>query len=157
MTSQGASFFHVSSSCCRCSAHDYVVPATGRVLVQTDLALYVPLGSYGRVASRSGLAVDHGIEVGAGVIDGDYRGPLGVLLFNHSDTDFEGKRSVGAPSLTNGGGLVKRGDRVAQLLLERILTPKVEVVKELPETERGRDGFGSTGVATDCTNTHDDE
>lgn len=51
---------------------------------------------------------------------------------------------------------MKRGDRVAQLLLERILTPKVEVVKELPETERGSDGFGSTGVATDCTNTHDD-
>lgn len=103
MTSQGESFFNALSSCCPCSAHDYVIPATGRVLVQTDLALCVPLGSYGRIASRSGLAVDHGIEVGAGVIDGDYRGPLGVLLFNHSDTDFEGKLSGGVRYLFNRG------------------------------------------------------
>lgn len=103
MTSQGESFLlNFLSSCCR-SAHDYVVPATGRVLVQTDLALCIPLGSYGRIASRSGLSVDHGIEVGAGVIDGDYRGPLGVLLFNHSDADFEGKLSGGVRYLLNRG------------------------------------------------------
>eukprot|EP00210_Caulerpa_lentillifera_P000824 g797.t1 len=122
------------------SAYDYVVPSRGRILIETDLAVAIPPGCYGRLAPRSGLALEHGIAVGAGVIDGDYRGSLGVLLLNHSDTDFE----------------VKKGDRIAQLVLQKVMTPKVEVVEELSETERGNKGFGSTGVATDCTNTHDD-
>lgn len=76
------------------SAHEYVVPARGRMLVQSDVALAIPAGCYGRIAPRSGLAVKHGIGTGAGVIDSDYRGSVGVLLFNHSDTDFEGRVCV---------------------------------------------------------------
>jgi len=83
------------------------------------------------VAPRSGLAWKHSIDVGAGVIDADYRGPVGVILFNHSDTDFE----------------VKVGDRVAQLIIEKIVTPNVVTeVEDLDETVRGEGGFGSTGV-----------
>ena len=58
-------------------------------MVATDLSMAIPEDCYGRVAPRSGLALKHGIDTGAGVIDADYRGPVGVLLFNLSDTDFE--------------------------------------------------------------------
>lgn len=72
----------------------------------------------------------HAIDVGAGVVDADYRGPVGVLLFNHSDLDFQ----------------VKAGDRIAQLIIERIMTPEVVEVLDLDSTARGEGGFGSTGV-----------
>ena len=60
--------------------------------MKTDIAIAVPSGTYGRVAPRSGLAVKHFVDTGAGVIDEDYRGPVGVVLFNHSDVEFESKR-----------------------------------------------------------------
>ena len=67
------------------SACDTAVPARGKVLVPTDLQIHVPDGCYGRIAPRSGLALHHNIDVGGGVIDGDYRGNVGVILFNHSN------------------------------------------------------------------------
>ncbi|PNS20420.1 deoxyuridine 5'-triphosphate nucleotidohydrolase [Sphaceloma murrayae] len=105
------------------------IPSRGRVLVDTDISIAVPEGTYGRVAPRSGLAVKHGIDTGAGVIDADYRGPVKVLLFNFSETDFE----------------VNEGDRVAQLIVEKIYTPEIVVVEKLAESVRGAGGFGSTG------------
>jgi len=111
------------------SCEHIVVPAHGRTLVSTGIAVSVPPGTYGRVAPRSGLAVRNGLDVGAGVIDEDYRGELKVLLFNHSDDDFT----------------VRVGDRIAQLVLERIYTPDVVVVTGLPQTSRGSGAFGSTG------------
>lgn len=112
------------------SAHDYQVPAGGRCLCLTDLQVSIPEGCYGRVAPRSGLAVKHGIDVGAGVVDADYRGNLGVLLFNLSDVDFK----------------VARGDRIAQLVCERIAYPDPVECESLDKTERGEGGFGSTGM-----------
>mmetsp|Transcript_6357 Transcript_6357/g.14900 ORF Transcript_6357/g.14900 Transcript_6357/m.14900 type:complete len:160 (-) Transcript_6357:136-615(-) len=82
-------------------------------------------------APRSGLAWKNFIDTGAGVIDADYRGNVGVILFNHSEDDFQ----------------VKVGDRVAQLVLERIYTPEVKEVDSLEDTARGEGGFGSTGVS----------
>lgn len=111
------------------AAKDTVVPSRGKVLVDTDISMAVPEGTYGRIAPRSGLASKHMIDTGAGVIDADYRGQVKVLLFNHGEKDFE----------------VKEGDRVAQLVLERIYTPEVVEVKELEESVRGAGGFGSTG------------
>lgn len=112
------------------SAVDITVPKQGKALVKTDIAIAIPHGHYGRVAPRSGLAVKKFIDVGAGVIDEDYRGNVGVVLFNFSqDEDFE----------------VKTGDRIAQLILEKISTPPIEVVASLDETVRGEGGFGSTG------------
>uniref|UniRef100_A0A060T194 Deoxyuridine 5'-triphosphate nucleotidohydrolase n=1 Tax=Blastobotrys adeninivorans TaxID=409370 RepID=A0A060T194_BLAAD len=107
-----------------------VVKGRGRAMVPTGIAIAVPEGTYGRVAPRSGFAVKNGINTGAGVIDYDYRGEVRVLLFNHSDDDFE----------------IKAGDRIAQLVLERIVNPPVEVAETLDDTERGAGGFGSTGV-----------
>ncbi|KAL5624506.1 hypothetical protein BROUX41_004566 [Berkeleyomyces rouxiae] len=111
------------------ASKDTTIPARGKALVSTDLSIACPAGTYGRIAPRSGLAAKHFIDTGAGVIDADYRGEVKVLLFNHHDTDFE----------------VKEGDRVAQLVLERIVTPEVVEVEALEESVRGAGGFGSTG------------
>ena len=100
-----------------------------RKLVKTDIQIDVPFGTYGRIAPRSGLAWKHGVDVKAGVIDKDYRGNVGVLLFNSGDESFK----------------VSVGDRIAQLILERISMAPLEEVPCLEETRRGHDGFGSTG------------
>lgn len=68
-----------------------IVPAKGKALISTGLAMAIPYGNYGRIAPRSGLAVKHMIDVGAGVIDTDYRGEVKVLLFNFGEKDFEVK------------------------------------------------------------------
>lgn len=112
------------------STDNLVVPRACRALVGTGIAIVLPVGVYGRVAPRSGLAVKNGIHVGAGVVDPDYTGEVKVLLFNHGDAEFE----------------VKKGDRIAQLVLERCETPPVEEIGALEETERGAGGFGSTGI-----------
>ena len=70
------------------SAHDDVVLAKSRKLIQTDLAMTVPSGTYGRIAPRSGLAFKHSIDIGAGVIDEDYTGPVSILIINHGTQDF---------------------------------------------------------------------
>ena len=111
------------------SAYDLTIEKRGKALVKTDIAVAIPEGHYGRVAPRSSLAWKNHIDVGAGVIDCDYRGNVGVVLFNHSNEDFE----------------IKRGDRIAQLIIEKISTPEVVEVEDLDSTERGEGGFGSTG------------
>ena len=112
------------------STDEIIIPPTHRGLISTGIAIVLPNNVYGRVAPRSGLAVKYGIQVGAGVIDPDYTGEVKVVLFNHGDKNFE----------------VKKGDRIAQLILERCETPQVEEIGLLLETERGAGGFGSTGA-----------
>ena len=112
------------------SAEDTVVPVKGKAVVKTGISIAILEGCYGRIAPRSGLMVKKFIDVSAGVIDADYRGEVGVVLFNHSEEDFE----------------VKPGDRIAQLILERIVTPQVKETTDLSRTERGSDGFESTGI-----------
>uniref|UniRef100_A0A7S4T133 Deoxyuridine 5'-triphosphate nucleotidohydrolase n=2 Tax=Ditylum brightwellii TaxID=49249 RepID=A0A7S4T133_9STRA len=113
------------------AAESCTIQAGTRGIVKTDLSIACPPGTYGRIAPRSGLAVKKFIDVGAGVVDADYRGAVGVVLFNFGTEDFE----------------INVGDRVAQLILEKIsMVPAVEV-EELTETERGAGGFGSTGVS----------
>ena len=113
-----------------CASQNCIIPAGGKGLVHTGLAISFPAGLYARIAPRSGLALKKFIDVGAGVVDHDYRGEVGVILFNHGDQDFE----------------VNMGDRIAQLILEKIDTPPVEEVQGLGDTVRGVGGFGSTGV-----------
>ena len=98
-----------------CASQDCTIPAGGKGLVPTGLSISFPAGLYAMIAPRSGLALKKFIDVGAGVVDVDYRGEVGVVLFNHGDHDFE----------------VKMGDRIAQLILEKISTPEVEEVSEL--------------------------
>ncbi|XP_068708305.1 uncharacterized protein [Montipora foliosa] len=111
------------------SAEDVTIPKQGKALVKTDIAISLPEGCYGRVAPRSSLSWKHHIDVGAGVVDRDYRGNVGVVLFNLSSTDYQ----------------VQWGDRIAQLIVEKISTPSLVEVKELDDTNRGTAGYGSTG------------
>ncbi len=112
------------------SSEDVIIGAGKRDRIKTGVAIALPRGTYGRVAPRSSLALHSGIDVGAGVIDEDYRGEVCVVLFNHGDRSFE----------------VKVGDRIAQLIIHVIDTPSVVVVDDLDDTRRGSGGFGSTGT-----------
>ena len=116
---------------------DGVVPAGGRKVVGTGIAIAIPQGKnvfapsyYGRIAPRSGLAVKRGIDVLAGVVDAGYRGEVGVVLQNLSDEDFP----------------YKKGDRVGQLILEQCNTIGWVELDELKDSERSDGGFGSTGT-----------
>ncbi len=111
---------------------DHVVILGGqRVRVNTGLIVVLPPGTYGRIAPRSGMAFSHGIDVLAGVVDFDYQGEVSVMLLNTGRVDYT----------------VSRGDRIAQLILEKIITPDVIEIDTLPgETVRGASGFGSTGI-----------
>lgn len=112
------------------AAVDVSILPGDRAVVRTGIAIAVPPGTYGRVAPRSGLAAKHGIHVLAGVIDEDYRGEIAVVLLNTGDEPFR----------------IAAGDRIAQLVLEKIETPQVVAVKDLDFSARGGGGFGSTGI-----------
>ncbi|KAJ6403587.1 hypothetical protein OIU84_011910 [Salix udensis] len=122
----------LSAGCDLSSTSAAKVPARGKAIIPTDLSIAVPEGTYARIAPRSGLTWKHSIDVGGGVIDADYRGPVEVILCNHSDLDFE----------------VKVGGRIAQLIIQKIMTDNAMEVEDLDATVRGAGGFGSTGVRT---------
>jgi dUTP pyrophosphatase len=113
------------------SAEDVTLAPGARHAVATGLALAIPAGYEVQVRPRSGLALKHGITVPntPGTIDSDYRGELKVILINHGSEPFE----------------VRRGDRVAQLVLAPVTRASWLEVAELDETSRGEGGFGSTG------------
>lgn len=105
------------------------VPARGRAMVPTDVALELPPGFRARIHSRSGLSLKHGIEAGAGLIDNSYRHAVGVLLYNFSDDDYH----------------VAPGDRIAQICIERYTEPRFEEVASVGLTARTT-GWGSSGI-----------
>jgi dUTP pyrophosphatase len=105
------------------------IAAGSRILINTGIGIYLPPMTYGRVAPRSGLSVKQGLMVGAGVIDSDWTDAIRVLLFNMSDKEVN----------------IEVGDRIAQLIVERVELPMTVEVEELPFSKRGDQGFGSTG------------
>lgn len=107
---------------------DFTVPAHGYAFVDTGVHIELPYDTCGKVCSKSGLNRYHGITAD-GTIDEGYTGPIGVTLHNSDDSPYE----------------FKRGDKVAQVVVERIIRPRLVVSDWLPETERGDAGFGSTG------------
>jgi len=109
---------------------DTTILPSERMLVKLNISIELPHGTFGHILPRSGLALKNGIHIGAGVIDSDYRGNVGVLLFNLSDQPFN----------------IVKGDRIAQMLIQNyvILEPE-EVSTFMSSTERGVGGFGSTG------------
>ena len=113
------------------STVDVSVPARGRELVPTGVKIALPNGFVGLVHPRSGLAAKNGITVlnTPGTIDAGYRGEIMVTLYNSTDQDFE----------------VKRGDRIAQLLIQQVEQARFLQVSELPQSDRGESGFGSSG------------
>lgn len=112
-----------------------LAPAGGRALVPTGMAIAIPNGYAGFVQPRSGLAFRHGVTClnTPGLIDSGYRGELKVLLVNTDPSEpFE----------------IERGDRIAQLVIQRVEQANFVDVDELPDSERGEGGFGSTGTAS---------
>ena len=112
-----------------CSYVDAIIPANSHKLLDTGLSFTVPEGTYGQLMPRSSMSCK-GLLVGAGVIDRDYTGHVKVLSHNLNSTDYE----------------VHTGDRIAQLIIKKIMTPEVVEVDSLQESSRGEGGFGSTGV-----------
>ena len=110
---------------------DVTLVPGARALVPTGIALALPPGTEAQVRPRSGLALKYGVTClnSPGTIDADYRGEVKVLLINHGDVDF----------------VVKRGDRIAQLVIAQVVPARFVVVDSLDETGRGAGGFGSTG------------
>jgi dUTP pyrophosphatase len=115
-----------------CSAEDLTLGPGERAMVSTGFAMALPEGYAAFVQPRSGLAARSGISIvnTPGLIDCHYRGEVKVILVNLGNEPFQ----------------VKRGDRIAQMVIQRVEAPRVEVVEELDETARGEGGFGSTGL-----------
>lgn len=116
------------------STKRYVVPAHGMALVSTALKLAIPKGYYGQIFPRSSLSLQ-GIDTTGGVIDSSYRGEIKVILKNNTDEDF----------------LVSAFDRVAQIVIIKIFEGGVVKVESLDSTQRGANGFGSTGKSSKST------
>ncbi len=113
------------------AAEDTVVVCGTRKLIKTNISMEITPGYYGRIAPRSGLAYKNGIDVLAGVIDSDYRGDIGVILYNtDANIDFN----------------VKKGDRIAQIIFEACYIATLNNVENLDNTLRQAGGFGSTGA-----------
>jgi len=110
---------------------DTVIKKGERVLIPTGIRIALPFGYEAQVRPRSGLALKHGVTVfnTPGTIDADYRGELCVLLVNWGEEDFT----------------VVRGDRIAQMVINKVEMVEFEEVSELPDTQRGDGGYGSTG------------
>ena len=106
-----------------------LVPAHSKVLINMGIAFQIPMGYYGQIAPRSGLALHHHIHVGAGVVDPDYTGPVQVLLLNFSPQNHA----------------IEANHHIAQLILEKIAYPNLCEVPQIPPTDYGAHGFGSTG------------
>jgi dUTP pyrophosphatase len=115
-----------------CSVEDVTLKPGERASVGTGIAVAIPQGYAGFVLPRSGLAAKHGIGVvnAPGLIDAGYRGEIRVLLVNHDPSD---------------AFVVARGDRIAQLVIQRVEEVSLREVAELPDSARGEGGFGSTG------------
>lgn len=109
-----------------------ILPPGGRALVPTGIAIALPEGFEAQIRARSGLALRHGITImnGVGTIDADYRGEVGVILFNGGEAAF----------------MVERGMRIAQMVIARHAAALWDEVPALPESGRGAGGFGSTGT-----------
>jgi len=115
------------------SVQDLVIQPGHRVLVKTGIAIALPTGYVGLVHPRSGLALKNGVSVvnTPGTIDAGYRGEIGVVLINHDLNESFG---------------VKKGDRIAQLVIQKVENAKFISVDNLPESERAGGGYGSTGI-----------
>lgn len=116
---------------CACIPEPITIEPGGRALIPTGLRVAIPEGYEMQIRPRSGLALKHGISVlnSPGTIDSDYRGEIGIILANLSDTPF----------------VVKDGERIAQMVVAAYSRVEWEAVDELPDTERGTGGFGHTG------------
>ncbi|MFA9398453.1 MAG: dUTP diphosphatase [Clostridiaceae bacterium] len=111
---------------------DVIVNKGKITLIPTGIAMEIPSGYEGQIRPRSGLALKHGISLvnSPGTIDWDFRGEIKIILINFGDEDF----------------VIKRGDRIAQIIFNKVAIPCIEIVEDIDNTDRGLNGFGSTGL-----------
>lgn len=108
---------------------DMLLEPGERGFIHTGISIALPDGYEAQVRGRSGLNKNYGLVVPVGTIDADYRGEIGVVIYNHSQQPYQ----------------IRKGDRIAQLIISPVVQAEWEVVETLEETERGEGGFGSTG------------
>lgn len=115
-----------------CIEEDMIIRSGERALVPTGLFIELPAGYEAQIRPRSGLAIKNGISLvnSPGTIDSDYRGEIRIIMINHGAEDF----------------VIRRGDRIAQMVIAPVLRGNFITAENLGETERGTGGFGSTGV-----------
>jgi dUTP pyrophosphatase len=113
------------------ASHSVLIPVGEHRIIKTGIAVELPPAFEMQIRSRSGLALKHGVQAHFGTIDCDYRGEVGVILFNHGTQPFK----------------VEKGDRIAQGVVALLEKAHFQVVTELSETERGVGGFGSSGIS----------
>lgn len=118
------------------SAEETTIKARERKNIKTGIKIELPDGFVGLVWDKSGLALKNGIKTMAGVIDSGYRGEIGIVLVNLSDQDFK----------------IEKGQKIAQMLIQKVERLEIKEVKELSETKRGEGGFGSTGLFKKTSN-----
>jgi dUTP pyrophosphatase len=111
------------------SIEDTIIKAGERALIPTGLSIELPQGYVSLIWDKSGLAAKNGIKTMGGVIEYTYRGEYKIVMLNTSKEDFK----------------ITKGQKIAQLLIQPIITAEVEEAQELSETSRGQGGFGSTG------------
>lgn len=112
------------------SVEDKIIKTGERVLVSTGLAIELPEGYVSLIWDKSGLANNFGLKTMGGVIEHTYRGEYKIVMFNTSKEDY----------------FIKKGAKIAQLLVQPIITAEIEQVEELSDSSRGQSGFGSTGL-----------
>lgn len=112
------------------ACEEYTIEPNQRVVVATGIAMAIPEGYVGLIWDKSGLAVKHGLTTIAGVIDASYRGEIQVALINTGNQAY----------------VVESGKKIAQLLVQPVSVPQIRLVDELPDSQRGANGFGSSGL-----------
>ena len=112
------------------SNEECIIKPGERKLLSTGISMAIPQGQVGLICDKSGLAVKHGLKTMAGVVDSGYRGEIKIVVHNLSDKDY----------------LVEKGNKIAQMLIQRIEQKELLEVEELDETQRGEGGFGSSGL-----------
>ena len=112
------------------SVENIIIAPGKRALVSTGITTEIPEGYVALIWDKSGLAAKSGIKIMGGIIDCHYRGEWKIVLFNTSENNYE----------------VKKGEKIAQALIQPVASPEIEEVSELSDTSRGEGGFGSTGL-----------
>lgn len=105
------------------------IESKGSAVIDTGVHIELPPNTVGEIKTKSGLNFNHGLTVPTGTVDVGYTGSIRVKIYNHSNQPYQ----------------FNKGDKIAQLVIVPILTPELELVDELEDTERGNGGFGSTG------------
>jgi len=112
------------------SVEDIILISGDVVVCQTGISMAIPKGFVGLIWDKSGIASGGGLKTMGGVIDSNYRGEIGVIMSNLSKKDYK----------------INKGDKIAQMLIQKVECPIIEEVEELDDTTRGEKGFGSTGL-----------